>query len=278
MRALSDPRTINRLIALLLILLLVKLLWLVIELAFIPASGRNHAKSNAAKPLYYRIKVTPGRRIAPSPESKKKIAGSIRDISLLGIYHSPSQTVVTVSYKGKSKTLAAGEAINGFVLEGAGHGYALFTKDGKTYKVELLEKKSTGGSYSISSPSRKAAPAPTAGTPQGEVIDAGDHKIVDKSLLDHYTTHMDEIYKNIGIKDIKKDGRIQGFRVTFVKRGSPFAKLGLRRGDVLKAVNGQPLTSYKAAFDAYKSVGDAAGLTLTIKRGNKEMELEYEIN
>ena len=97
MRALSNPRTINRLIALLLILLLVKLLWLVTEIAFMPVAGVNHTQSKEAKPLYYRIRLTPGSSIAPRPKPKKQIAGSIRDITLLGVYHSPSQTVVTVS-------------------------------------------------------------------------------------------------------------------------------------------------------------------------------------
>ena len=278
MRALSNPRTINRLIALLVLLLLVKLLWLVVEIAFMPVAGVNHTQSKEAKPLYYRIKLTPGSSVAPRPKPKQKIAGSIRDIKLLGIYHSPSQTVVTVSYKGKSKVLAKGEAVNGFVLEGAGSGYALFTKGGKTYRVDLLEKKGSSDQYKAPTPKRKTVESTTSASPEGEVIDAGDHKIVDKSLLEHYTRNINEIYKNIGIKDVKKGGRIEGFRVTFVKRGSPFAKLGLQRGDVLKAVNGQPLTSYKAAFDAYNSVSDVAGLTVTIQRGNKEMELEYEIN
>ncbi len=277
MRALSNPHTINRLIGLLLVLLLVKLLWLVVEIAFMPVAGVNHAQNKEAKPLYYRIKLTPGSSIAPPPKPKKQIAGNIRDIKLLGIYRSPSQTVVTVSYKGKSKVLAKGEAINGFILDGAGSSYALFTKEGKTYRLDMLEKKKSS-SYNVSPPKQTAVVSPLSALPKGEVIDAGDHKIIDRSLLEHYTKNMDEIYKNIGIKDVKKGGKIEGFRVTFVKRGSPFAKLGLRRGDLLKAVNGQPLTSYKAAFDAYKSTSDAAGLTLTIQRGNKEMELEYEIN
>jgi general secretion pathway protein C len=52
----------------------------------------------------------------------------------------------------------------------------------------------------------------------------------------------------------------------------------MKAGDVLKAVNGQILDSYEAAFDTYKNINDAEGLTLTVQRGNKEMELEYEIN
>jgi len=281
MKPLFNPVMVKKLIGILILLLLIKLLWFGAEVAFFPAQGVNHAENKRAKPLYYRIKLTPNE--APAPVVKKPVrsVGSIRDITLLGVYSSPEQVVVTLKYKGKTKVLGKGEDINGFVLQGAGNTYAIFTKGGKEYKVSLQRTKSkTAGSIK---PSKKRAQAghtiPSESKKErGEIIDVGDHKIVDRSLIDHYTKNMNDIYKNIGIRDIKKNGKIDGFRITFVKRGTPFAKLGLRRGDVLKAVNGQPLDSYKAAFDAYKSVNDTQGLTLTIKRGNKEMELEYEIN
>ena len=66
--------------------------------------------------------------------------------------------------------------------------------------------------------------------------------------------------------------------MNFIRRGSDFSKLGLKRDDVIKAVNGQPIRSYKAAMDVYRKVGDMENMTLTIKRGDEEMELEYEVN
>jgi len=54
--------------------------------------------------------------------------------------------------------------------------------------------------------------------------------------------------------------------------------LGLRRGDVLTAVNGQVLDNYSAALGIYKNINTIENLTLVIKRGKEEMELEYEIN
>ena len=65
-------------------------------------------------------------------------------------------------------------------------------------------------------------------------MDAGDHKIVDKSLIEHYAKNMDDIYKNIGIREIKKGNDLDGFSISFVRKGSPFEKLGVRRGDVIK--------------------------------------------
>ncbi len=113
---------------------------------------------------------------------------------------------------------------------------------------------------------------------EGEVVDAGDHKIIDKSLVDHYAKNMDDIYKNIGIKEIKKGNDLQGFSISFIRKGSPFAKLGIQRGDVIKAINGQQIDSYNAAFDVYKNISDISNLTLVIERGKEEMELEYEVN
>jgi len=279
MKPLFNPSLIKNIIGVLILLLLIKILWFAVEVAFFPAQGVDHTENKRAKPLYYRIKLTPNETPAPVVKKPTRPVGSIRDITLLGIYNAPDQVVVTIKYKGKTKVVGKGESVNGFVLQRAGNTFAIFTKDGKEYRVSLQSSKSKTGSIQTSKPSRqKKAVSPKGNGTEGEVVDVGDHKIIDRSLITHYTKNMNDIYKNIGIKDIKKNGKIEGFRVTFVKRDTPFAKLGLRRGDVLKAVNGQPLDSYKAAFDAYKSVNDTQGLTLTIKRGNKEMELEYEIN
>ena len=77
---------------------------------------------------------------------------------------------------------------------------------------------------------------------------------------------------------MKKGKNLQGFKVTFVRRNSPFAKLGIKRNDVIKSINGQAITSYAAALEVYKNIQDAANLSVVIVRGKEEMELEYEIN
>ena len=280
MKPLFSSQMIKKIIGILIILLLVKLLWFSVEVAFTPVQGVNHTEERISKPLYYRIKLTPND--APIPPKRTKVvkqAGNIKEIKLLGLYHAPEKTVVTVKYKGKSKVLVKGEAVNGFVLEDAGSNFALFRKNGKVYKVTLLKSKGSKKSATIQtvSPNNRSNQKSTSAV-EGEVIDMGDHKIVDRSLVDHYIKNLDATYKNIGIKEIRKEGKIEGFRITFVKRGSPFAKLGVKRGDILKSVNGQELTSYNAAFEVYKHINDTPNITLTIQRGNKEMELEYEIN
>ena len=275
MKPLFKPQYINRFIGILLILLLLKLLWFVVQTVWFPVSGVNHQQRSNLRPLYYRIRVAPGNAGVPKPHPKP--AATIRDIKLLAVYRDPHMVVVTVQYKGKTKVLGKGEAINGYIVEDAGNDYALFSKNGKDYKLMLYDPKK--GSISSSITPVVSQPSASPSKPSAdEIIEAGDRRIIGKDLLAHYTTHIDEVYRNIGLQDYRKNNKLEGFKVTFVKRGSPFAKLGLRRGDILKAVNGQVLTSYGAAFDIYKQMDDISNITLTIQRGNKEMELEYEID
>jgi len=280
MKPLFKSKMFKTLLSVLIILLLVKVSWLVVTLTWLSSESVDHEKEIGGKSLYYRVKLTPNEASVPKARPKKvQIAGSIKDIQLLAIYNASDRTVVTVKYKGETKILGRGDVLNGFTLEGGGSNYATFTKEEKAYRADLIKsKRSSSSQGSITPASRMPTQEPQKNKVEGEVTDAGDHKIISKSLLDHYADNMDDIYKNIGITEVKKGNTIKGFKITFVKRGSPFAKLGLKRGDMIKSINGEEITSYSAAFNAYKNIKDVDNLTLVIMRGKKEMELEYEIN
>ena len=280
MKHLFKSKLFKKLFMVLILLILVKLLWFAVGVIWLSPTGIGHDDEITNKSLYYRVKLTPNEVPRPLKKQITKIAGSIKDITLLAIYNSKDTTVITVEYKRKTKVLARGDEINGFILEGAGNNFAIFSKKTKTYRVDLFKgKKSTSSKSSIKPASRaESIPSKDSSKVEGEVTDAGDHKVVDRSLLDHYAKNMDDIYKNIGIKEVKEDGKIKGFRITFVRRDSPFAKLGIKRGDIIKSINGQEINSYNTAFEIYKNIQNVENLTMVIKRGKEEMELEYEIN
>ncbi|WP_373029964.1 PDZ domain-containing protein [Sulfurovum sp.] len=277
MKHLFKPQVVKGLWALLILLLVVKSIWFFVEVLWLPKIGVEHMEKKGGKALYYRVKLSPNEVAAPTTiQEPVQTAGSIKDIKLLAIYNASDITVVTVEHKRKTKVLAKGEEINGFVLEGAGSNYATFSKNAKMYKINLII--STKGDDTIKSTKSSSSSVSTVNKVEGDVVDAGDHKIIDKSLVDHYAKNMDDIYKNIGISEVKKGNDLQGFRISFVRKGTPFAKLGVKRGDVIKAINGQKIDSYDAAFDVYKNISNIDNLTLVIERGKEEMELEYEVN
>jgi len=281
MKHLFKPSTFKWIITLLVLFVLIKLVWFAVEMKWLSAAGVEHVEETGGKSLYYRVKLTPNEAPAPvkkAPVKTRKPAGSIRDITLLAIYHASDATVITIEYKGKSKVLSKGDEINGFVLEGAGSNFATFSKNSKTYKVDLVKGKHNGKSVSAIQNSAVPSASSSSAKVEGEIIDAGDRKIIDRALLDHYAKNMDDIYKNIGIAEVKKGRDLKGFKITFVRKGSPFAKLGVKRDDVIKSINGQEINSYNAAFNMYKNIQNVENVTLVIQRGKEEMELEYEIN
>jgi general secretion pathway protein C len=275
MKHLFKPEIVKGIWSLLILLLVIKMAWFAVEILWLPTVGVEHSEDRGAKALYYRVKLSPNDAMAPTTTTRP-VAGSIKDIKLLAIYNASDVTVVTVEYKGKTRVLAKDEAINGFVLEGAGSNYATFSKNAKTYQVNLIISRKGSGSIKSAQPS--ATSSTSESQVEGEIVDAGDRKIVDRSLLDHYAQNMDDIYKNIGIREIKKGKDLEGFSISFIRKGSPFAKLGIQRGDVIKAINGQKIDSYNAAFEVYKNIANIDNLTLVIQRGKEEMELEYEVN
>lgn len=264
--------------SLLILVLAIKIIWFLVALVWLPSSGVDHIEESGSKALYYRVKLGPNEAAGPTTNQQPlQRAGSIKDIQLLAIYNASDVTVVTVKHKNKTKVLAKGESINGFVLEGAGSNYATFSKNAKTYQVNLLVS-SKKGEGSITKANTSASGVTSADKVQGEVVDAGDHKIIDRSLVDHYAKNMADLEKNIGVKEIKKGNQITGFSISFVRKGTLFEKLGVKRGDIIKAINGQQINSYNAALNIYKELPEMNNMTLVIQRGKEEMELEYEVN
>ena len=281
MKNLFKPEMLKVLIGILTFLLIIKLLWLVVQIVWLSPFDIDQEEDQGSKALYYRVKLTPNNIAAPQKIPSKnptKIVGSIKEIKLLAIYNASDVTVVTVEYRKKSKVLGRGDVINGFTLEGAGSNFAMFSRDDKNYKVLLAKNSKVSSNISTI----KSVPTVKSDVKSkkalGEVTNEGDIKIIDRSLLEHYANNMEDIYKNIGISEVKEGKDLQGFKINFVKKDSPFSKLGIQRNDVIKSINGQEIKSYNAAFGVYKNIKDVESLNMVIIRGKEEMELEYEIN
>ncbi|NOZ90630.1 MAG: hypothetical protein GXO60_05010 [Epsilonproteobacteria bacterium] len=273
MKNISNSKIFTIFIYLLTIAVIAKLIWFIISLLFLPKNGIEHIETTKVKPLYYRIKLAnQSKKIKPTVIKTTPIVGTMRGIKLLALYNSKETLVVTVEKNNKTKVLSKGEDIDGFKLTSAGVDYAIFTKGNKEFKLMIDKSKIKTTNFVTPATSKK-------NQKQNDITNSedGEQKIVSKKLLTSYTKNIDKVWKDIGVTEHKKNNLLDGFKVNFVRRGSDFEKLGLKRGDILKAVNGQELNSYNTAFSFYKDIDNIESLTLSIIRNNQDMELEYEI-
>ena len=99
---------------------------------------------------------------------------------------------------------------------------------------------------------------------------------VDQSEIDNALQNLDRLYTEIRAVPNFSGGKVSGMKVLSVKRGSIFAKLGLRRGDVLKRINGMEL-DVKRGFEIFNTLKDEKSITLDLIRQGQPTTLEYEI-
>src|SRR5437660_1336549 len=68
-----------------------------------------------------------------------------------------------------------------------------------------------------------------------------------------------------------------GFLVRQVQSGSLYEKLGLRPGDVIRNVNGQPLTSMDDVMRLYQQFGTAQRVLVDVQRQGRTETLYYDM-
>lgn len=68
-----------------------------------------------------------------------------------------------------------------------------------------------------------------------------------------------------------------GFLVREIQPGSVYEKLGLRVGDVINAVNGQPVNSVEDVMRLYAQFGSASNVQVDVRRAGRNESLQYNL-
>jgi hypothetical protein len=98
-----------------------------------------------------------------------------------------------------------------------------------------------------------------------------------RSLVDRALQNRTPLIGNVGAVIHEENGRVVGPRIYGIRENSLLAELGLRNGDLLRAINGFDLTTADSALDAYAKLRTASHLTLSLVRGGQPLTLHYVI-
>jgi len=279
MKQIINSKHLSTLIFILSIIVVIKLLWVTASVLLLPKSGVEFQESAKLQKLYYRVRLTNNAKaivpVKPKNVPKKNQVSSMRGYKLLGLYHSKETLVVTVEKSRKTTILSKGESTkDGFKLVSAGQNYALFEKNKEQFKLSLVSSKSTKGTQTVTAPTRTAPKASQKSSTA--IVDDGEVKRIPKQLLTSYTKDTEKIWKDVGLAQYKKNGKPYGFKINFVKKGSDMEQLGLKRGDILTAVNAEPL-NLSTAMGFFNTINTMDNLTLTVERNGQSEDMEYEI-
>jgi len=275
-----------------------KALWVFVDYKYLPKEGVEKELKSSVKPLYYRYSLA-SKKDAPKPIIKKKSKIKvptkkrakakpleIKKFTLKGIiYENEEKGLATIEYKDKSYVLARGEELEGFKLYKFAPKYTIFIKDAKEYKLDLYSKKKLKSSKKRDKKKKhsrimaKKSNNKEQKQEQEEkgIIQDGETTIISKNLFDKYKKDMDAIKKSIGVAPVMEDDKLKGFKVRYIKKGSDFDKLGIKKDDIITAINGEEITDLSVPLEFFNNLETISNATITIKRGNEEKELEYEV-
>lgn len=211
----------------------------------------------------------------PKPKAIKKEYELLSSIVLKAIYASSDKSKgwIIISEKSSTKThmLEVLDSFKNYTLKSVYKKYVIFEKNSKEYKLSIDDEKNIQD-IKTKTVVKKQVLA------DEEIKEEEGGYSVKRELVNEYTKgNLNKIFKDIAIKEIKKDGKIDGFKINRVSKNSVFYKLGLKKNDIIKEVNNIKLQSYNDAFKIYNQMNKLNSLNFIILRNNQPVEIEYEI-
>lgn len=290
----SKKSALGTVAALLAGLVVAKGVWSFVEFKYLPKQGVGVAQEFALKPLYYHYNLASKKEVLKPivhKEAPKKITApkivqakpeKIDSFIFKGLYNSKEKKLIVVEYIGKTAVLGIGDELEQYKLKELRATVATFVKNGKEYTLDLYKPREKKPTPQAAPKAAQPAPVKVAPKPQSKAAALaptkdGETTVIPKDLFDRYRSNVRQIQKSINAVPNMVNGQIEGFKVNFIKKGSDFAKLGIQRGDIITAINGEPLTNLKVPIEFFNSLDTITAATFTIRRGNELKELEYEV-
>ncbi len=101
--------------------------------------------------------------------------------------------------------------------------------------------------------------------------------VLERASLPANDRDLNYLLKQARAVPIMKQGRIAGYRITRISRGSLYEKAGLRNGDVLLRVNMRKLDDPAKLIILYQEMKKQGHVSVLLSRNRQNQTFEYEI-
>jgi general secretion pathway protein C len=217
-----------------------------------------------------------------------KCSNSLRLVGSVMSPRDPEWSFAAISGTDDGKTMLyrEGSVVDGSKIVAVYPSSVVVSSSGGACQLLMFEEEEPGAPKTAkktpATPAKKSTNPRNAGLTDEELND-GIEKITDtkfniqRSLVDKVLANQGSLMKTARVIPHEEDGRVVGMRLYGIRRNSLLGRLGVRNGDMLRTINGFDMTSPDSALEAYTRLRTADGLTLAIKRQNKDMTIEYNI-
>ncbi len=176
------------------------------------------------------------------------------------------KSLAVVANRGKQNTYGIGETIDGtravlkvvmidrVIIENQGQDETLMLEGVKYSKL------------SESQPKQTTQPTASTGLPADQL----------EQIRREITQNPQQIMQYIRLSQVKKDGRVMGYRVGPGRNRDLFDSVGLKQGDIATRMNGADLSDPAAMGKIWQSISELTELNLTVERNGQQHDIFIE--
>jgi len=108
----------------------------------------------------------------------------------------------------------------------------------------------------------------------------GNQFQVKRSDINDYLQRLPELLKQARVVPhySKRTGEIEGFRFAAIDEESIFTDLGFEKGDIIKEVDGERVTTPEKALELFDRLKGGSGFKMLVQKDGRDVYYEYSVN
>jgi general secretion pathway protein C len=192
---------------------------------------------------------------APLSSANLVLAGTIAT-------QDPKRGIAIINDGGPSKVYAVGENVNGAALYSVYLDHVILDRGG-TLETILLPRLPAGGGR-----------GPMRIGPAIARTSAAVDKV--RRMVQQDPGLLDQVMRTVPSYD-NAAGKLRGFRAYPGRDRSIFNKLGLKPGDLVTAINGQPLDDPQHSQEVFNTIQSSNTVTVSVERGGQKQDITLNV-
>ena len=247
----------------------------------VETSARAAASTTAEQPAHYDINALTSAHlfgqaaVTPDKTALEDIPLSSLNLVLTGVLVNPISSVALISADGAPELpFAIGEEVTaGVVLHEVYADRALIRRGATTESLMLKETGPALPNGSVVSSARTNNSRRNSSAV--DVQRSGNQFSVEREQLNKQLQRPEFLSQALMVPNASG-----GFLVREIQPGSLYEKLGLKVGDVISSVNGQPVNTIEDVLRLYQQLGGSDGgnqVTIDVRRAGKNESLTYNL-
>ncbi len=193
---------------------------------------------------------------APLSSANLVLAGTIAT-------QDPKRGIAIISDGGPSKVYSVGDNVNGASLYSVYLDHVILNRNGNL--ETLLLPRLLPGDRSVAS-ARTIGPDPRTLAAVNNI----------RRMVQQDPGILDQVMRTVASYD-NAAGKLRGFRAYPGRNRAIFNKLGLKPGDLVTAINGQPLDDPQRSQEVFNTIQTSDHVTVTIERGGQKQDISLNI-